>query len=361
MTESWQQALQAEDVNTRATTVSQLGNVPAELREPLFQIVAADTCKEIRLAAAQLILLCPTAYQYFLGDQDPKVQTVIAASSVEIRRLHPDPASVIAVFTNANYYQAVATGVRYAIASVLAEHAKLEPRPAADKTLALIVPVIERFIRDPEDSVRVAVSTSVKEIAKVFGIEFVISGLTTPFHRMLYDPQWRVRLNAIELLFGLSVTSSLAFFSENLVAFIKDFLKDPISRVRLFTLSGLPTLVDRFGTGWLTTRLLPELEELAASPNYLHRETFVMSLSKLAKYFPERRLGNLLFRPLIKLLTDGVNSVVVLALVILSEHSAKLHPFRVQVELRPIVEGLVAGGAPTVKEVAKIFLQRLPT
>jgi hypothetical protein len=348
-------------VNTRAATVSQLGNVPAELREPLFRIVAGDTCKEIRIAATQLILLCPIAYQHFLGDQDPKVQTVIAASSVEIRRLHPDPASVIAVITNPNYFTAVAPEVRYAIASVLGDHAKLEERPSADKTLTdHIVPVIEKLIRDAEDSVRVAVSTSVKEIAKAFGIEFVISGLTKPFHRMLFDPQWRVRLNAIELLFGLSVISSLAFFSENLVSFIIDFLKDPISRVRLFALSGLPTLVDKFGASWLTTRLIPQLEELGASPNYLHREVYLMSISKLAKYCPERRRGNLLFRPLMRMLTDGVNSVVVLALVILSEHSAQLHPFRVQVELRPIVDGLVAGGPPTVKELAKVFLQRLP-
>jgi hypothetical protein len=313
------------------------------------------------MAAAQLILLCPVAYQHFLSDQDPKVQTVIATASVEIRRLHPDPGSVIAVFTNPNYFRSVAPDVRYAIASVLADHAKLEERPAADKTLTdLIVPVIEQFIRDPEDSVRVSVSASVKEIAKVFGIEFVISALTKPFHRMLFDPQWRVRLNAIELLFGLSVISSLAFFSENLVSFIIDFLKDPISRVRLFTLSGLPSLVDKFGTPWLTTRLIPQLEELGASPNYLHREIYLMSLSKLAKYFPERRKGNLLFRPLVRLLADSVNSVIVLALVIFSEHSAQLHPFRVQVELRPIIEGLVAGGASTVKELAKVFLERLP-
>jgi hypothetical protein len=60
------------------------------------------------------------------------------------------------------------------------------------------------------------------------------------------------------------------------------------------------------------------------------------------------------------MLTDGVNSVVVLALVILSEHSAQLHPFRVQVKVRPIVDGLVSGGPPTVKELANVFLQRLP-
>jgi hypothetical protein len=140
-----------------------------------------------------------------------------------------------------------------------------------------------------------------------------------------------------------------------------DFLKDPISRVRLFALSGLPALVDKFGTDWLTTRLIPQLEELGASPNYLHREIFLMALSKLAKYFPERRRGNLLFRPLMSMLTDDVNSIVVLALVILSEHSGQLHPFRVQVELRPIIEGLVAGGAPTIKELAKVFLERWPT
>jgi hypothetical protein len=48
------------------------------------------------------------AYQHFLEDQDRIIQTVIAASSVATRALHPDPASLIAIFTNPNDFTAVA-------------------------------------------------------------------------------------------------------------------------------------------------------------------------------------------------------------------------------------------------------------
>jgi hypothetical protein len=48
------------------------------------------------------------AYQHFLDDQAWRIQSVIAASSVAIRGLHPDPASLIAIFVNPNYFRAVA-------------------------------------------------------------------------------------------------------------------------------------------------------------------------------------------------------------------------------------------------------------
>jgi hypothetical protein len=56
----------------------------------------------------RLILLCSLGYQHFLEDQDRRIQTVIAPSSVATRGLHPDPASLIAIFTNPNYFTAVA-------------------------------------------------------------------------------------------------------------------------------------------------------------------------------------------------------------------------------------------------------------
>jgi hypothetical protein len=105
-----EQALQSEDVNTHAATVPRprFGKVPASLRARLFRIVAADTLKIIRTAAARLILFYLIAYQHFLSDQDRKVETVIPTSSLAIRRLHPDHASLISVVTNPDYFRPVA-------------------------------------------------------------------------------------------------------------------------------------------------------------------------------------------------------------------------------------------------------------
>jgi hypothetical protein len=60
------------------------------------------------MPAAQLILLCLMADQQFLEDQDRRFQMVIATSSVAICWLHPDPTSLIAIFTNPNDFAAVA-------------------------------------------------------------------------------------------------------------------------------------------------------------------------------------------------------------------------------------------------------------
>jgi hypothetical protein len=123
--------------------------------------------------------------------------------------------------------------------------------------------------------------------------------------------------------------------------------------------AGLPALVERFGTVWLTAKLLPQLEDLGASPNYLHREVFLLTLWRLAKFFPDRRRANYLFRPVLRLLSDDVNSVILLALRVLTEHSGEMHPFLVHCDLRPLLESLAADGAPTVKALASAFLGRL--
>jgi hypothetical protein len=216
-------------------------------------------------------------------------------------------------------------------------------------------------MNDNEDKVRVAASESVREIAKYLGIEFVLGNFHTAFHRMLTDSQWRVKQNAIELIYGLAVVSTLEFFEENLFVFVIQFLKDDNSKVRHFTLSGLPNLAERFGEEWLINRLLPQLGELGTSSNYLLREVFLLAISRLSKFVPERRRAKFAFQPMIKMLKDGVNSVVLLALIVLVEHSSELHPFRVDSELRPLLESLANGNAPTVKDLARAFLERLPT
>jgi hypothetical protein len=69
---------------------------------------AADAPRKSGCVQSRLILLCSMPYQHFLEDQERRIQTVIAPSSVAIRGLHPDAASLIAIFTNPNYVRATA-------------------------------------------------------------------------------------------------------------------------------------------------------------------------------------------------------------------------------------------------------------
>jgi hypothetical protein len=175
--------------------------------------------------------------------------------------------------------------------------------------------------------------------------------------KMITDSQWRVRMTAIELLLALILVSSLDLFNESLFQFVALFLKDRASRVRYFTITGLPALVGHFGGEWFTEKLLPTLYELGNLPNFFQRETYLMSISLLMKYFPERYRSNFVYQPIIRLLNDEVANVVVMAMMLLTDHLDDIHPFRRQCELRPILEALDEVAAPTIRELATALLR----
>jgi hypothetical protein len=350
-------SLAKDDVIVRIHTVSKFDSLPPRSLPELFSRVSDDLSREVRQAAAKQIFLCPIAFERYLVDLDPQVQITVILNSVEIRRKHPDPSLVISRLTTQQFIRGAPNEVRYAIARVLTGHAQVDP-PEQSRALSVekIVPVIEFFSKELNDDLRVATSASVKEFAKLFGVDFIFEHLHGTLHRMITDSQWRVRFNAVELLLALAVVSTVDFFNQNLYQFLGIFLKDPCDQVRQFTLSGLPNLVERFGTEWLTQNLVVILQELAKSQNFLHREVYLLAVSSLIMYFPEQYRSNYAFQPMIRMLKDPVNNVVAAALVLLSEQIQEIHPFRKQYELRPIVEALAADAPPTIRDLARAFM-----
>jgi hypothetical protein len=175
---------------------------------------------------------------------------------------------------------------------------------------------------------------------------------------MLTDSQWRLRNMAVEILCGLAMVSRPEFFNEKLFQLLLGFLRDPCDRVRQFTLTGLPNLVERFGAEWLQTKLIQNLQELAVANNFLHRQTYLLCISSLVNYFPEHYRSNFVFQPMIRMLKDEVHNVVAVALILLAEQLPAIHPFRRQYELRPILDSLAADAPPTVKELARAFINQ---
>jgi HEAT repeat protein len=351
-------ALAKEDLSSRLDAVQKFDSaeITPESLPDLFSKFSECMMREVRQAAAQRIALCPSAFETYLHDLDPQVQIIVIGKSLAIRPSHPDPALVLSLLTDQLFIRNSPTEVRYAVARVLARHAALDP----DRALVVqkIIPVIDLLIRDGQDDVRVATASNVKELAKEFGLEFIFEHCHATLHLMLTDSQWRLRSNAVEILFGLAIVSTQEFFDEQLFQLLLGFLRDPCDRVRQFTLTGLPNLVERFGPEWLQTKLVRNLQELALSPNFLHRQAYLLAISSLVNYFPEQYRSNFVFQPMIRLLKDEVNNVVAVALILLSEQLDAIHPFRRQYELRPILEALAADAPPTVRDIARAFINQ---
>ena len=137
------------------------------------------------------------------------------------------------------------------------------------------------------------------------------------------------------------------------------FLKDNCNKVREFALSALPDIASQYGYEWVKTKLMDSFQELAQSPNFLYRETYLLCISQLAAFFPKQYLSNYVFQPMIRMLRDPVQNVVLLAIDLLSKHKDSIHPFRKQYELKPIIESLGENSPVTIKEKASQLISMI--
>jgi len=356
-TQSILEQLSNEDYLVRKDAVSKFRNAPKEDLEKLFQKVAEDFNHEVREAAAEEILIYPIMYRVFIGDPDPKVRISIVNKSVEIKNLLGPMEQVIdqlKVLENDPVAE-----VRCAFARILYQHVNKEPtQENMDFVVSKLVPIIDKLLSDRNDDVKICVSLNIKELTIIFGFDFIFEKLYSSLHHMLTDLQWRVRNNAVELLFGLALVCSSDFFDANLNHFLLEFLKDPCYKVRQFALSSLPTLAAKFGEKWLKEKLVPGLKELAESQNFLHRATYLHAVSALVSFFPVQYQSNYVFQPMIRMLKDSVSNVVLLSIELLKKHKDSIHPFRRQYELKPILESLVENSPPTVKQHANDLLSK---
>ncbi|KAH0788452.1 HEAT repeat family protein [Histomonas meleagridis] len=353
MVERIKEELGSEDVNTRLGAISKISTIPEGNRAEIFNLVINDFNHEVREAAANQIVLCPSCYKIFLSDPDPKVRIAIIKHSIDIRKELKNDEDFFKSF-EALQNDSVAD-VRRVFATVLADHAKADFGDK-DKVVPRIVQLVERLLSDRHDDVRVAASLNVKQLTIQFGFDFVFEQLYNSLHKMLTDTQWRVRNNAVELLFGLAIVCNSDFFDQNLFPFLMQFLTDQCYKVREFALKALPTLVSHFGVEWLKSKLIVELQTLAQSQNFLQRETYLYCISALVSFFPVQYQSNYVFQPMIRMLRDPVQNVVLLAIELLQKHKESIHPFRRQYELKPILENLVESSPQTVKEHANAFL-----
>jgi len=353
--------LSNEEVAVRLDAVSKFQQATETDLKTLFEKVSQDFNHQVREEAAEKILLYPDAFKTFLSDPDPHVRITIVNKSVEIKnalmakgRLDKPDYIIenLKVLENDSVSE-----VRCAFARVLYKHVGSEANEENKKFVNdKIVPIIDKLLSDRNDDVRIAASLNIKEITIILGFDFVFEQLYNSLHHMLTDTQWRVRNNAVELLFGLALVCSQDFFDTNLFPFLIQFLQDPFYKVRLFALNSLPTLAAKFGEDWLKKKLVVALKDLAESQNYLHRETYLLAISALVSFFPVQYQSNYVFQPMIRMLKDSVNNVVLLAIELLSKHKDSIHPFRRQYELKPILEGLVENSPVTIKEQASSLL-----
>lgn len=348
------QALDSNLLEVRLHYISDLRNANPNSLEAIFQKVSEDSHHQLREKAVQQITVFPKMYHLFVQDPDPQVKILLIQNSVKIREILHENSILdhFPAFISNGYIP-----IRIAVANTLSQHAKLSSdNNDFDLIHNQIIPLMDQLVKDTNDDVRISISEQTKAFAINYGFDFIFEKLSNVFKLILSDVQWRVRKNAFEILVGLSLSSSGDFADSFLFPFCFKYLKDPCHSLRLFAIDGIITLAAHFGFQWIQKKLMPFLIELSVSHNYLEREIYIQILSKFLSIIPPDKNQEMVFQPIIEMLKDPIESVNLLSIHLLKQNVHFIHPYRLENELKPIMQTMLHSSSQTIQIYANEFL-----
>ena len=117
----------------------------------------------------------------------------------------------------------------------------------------------------------------------MIGIRQLSQSLLPAIVELAEDNKWRVRLAIIEYMPLLAGQLGVEFFDEKLNALCMQWLVDHVFAIREAATTNLKKLVEKFGTDWAQTTVIPKIMSMARDSNYLHRMTCLFCINVLAE------------------------------------------------------------------------------
>lgn len=358
MAEEVIRVLNSDQAEAKLPVVQDLSGIPTDSLEEIFNTAAKQNESEVREACAKQIVLCPRAYKRFIFDPESSVRIQIVKNSVKIRE-------AIGGFEILDCVSKLATDrapeVRRIVASVIFPLIKISDSEEDQKREAQlkVVPAFKTLFADEDDGVRINAASHINDFTSTFGFDYLFTNLSDSIHSLYEDKQWRIRIIIVNLLVGIGLATDSSFVDANILPLLSKGLKDNCEKVRLAVADGLVALTSFLGLEWLQNSLFKIVSQLEKSQSFLDRKLFLVLMVRLIPYYPPQYQSNM-YRPIINLLQDPVNNVTLTAITVLSQNISHVHPFRLQHEVKPILEKLVANSINlTVVEKAKSFLQKL--
>lgn len=115
-----------------------------------------------------------------------------------------------------------------------------------------------------------SIFTSIDDVNDLF--TFVLQSLLPAIVELAEDSKWRVRLAIIEYMPALAGQLGQEFFDQKLRKLCMDWLSDHVYAIREAATLNTKKLVERFGSGWAESTIIPSVLVMARDKNYLHSE-----------------------------------------------------------------------------------------
>lgn len=156
---------------------------------------------------------------------------------------------------------------------------------------------------------RLNIIRQLEQVNSVIGIELLSQSILPAVVELAEDKQWRVRLAIIEYIPTLAQQLGPELFDKQLGGLCMSWLADPVYSIREAAITNLKQLIEVFGSEWATGTVVPQIANMAADSNYLHRMTTLFSIATIAPALDPKLLDEKVLPIVLSLADDTIPNI----------------------------------------------------
>ena len=188
----------------------------------------------------------------------------------------------------------------------------------------------------------------------------LITSINALLGTMQKDPQYRIRECVYETLAKLGVNYGLEVFKSSIDSLYFNYCSDNVASVREVGVNCLGMLIEKFGSAWVTSGLVPKLQSFLTAPktSYLNRMCIIHSLCICGKYLEPKQNTEFLYPIIGKSLKDKIANVRFYTLKLLQGITKYFDP-SMREKIKLLAKDLCGDEDNDVKYYAGRFLETL--
>ena len=217
--------------------------------------------------------------------------------------------------------------------------------------------MMDTLMKDENAEVRLGVAKSMYDIF-VSSDGSLLNSTNTLLGTMQKDSQYRIRECVYETLAKLGANYGLDVFKSSIESLFFNYLSDTVASVREVGIQSLKLLIQKFGSAWIISNLVPKLQSFLSTPklSYLHRMCIIHSLCVCSSFLDPKQNSELIVPMILKTLKDKISNVRFYTIKLVQK-IFKNFDSGSKDKIENAIKGLTADEDPDVKYYAGKFLE----
>jgi serine/threonine-protein phosphatase 2A regulatory subunit A len=217
--------------------------------------------------------------------------------------------------------------------------------------------MMDSLMKDENAEVRLGIARSMFDIF-VSSEGSLLTQTNALLGTMQKDTQYRIRECVYETLAKLGANYGLDVFKNNIEPLYFNYLSDTVASVREIGIQSLKILINKFGSSWIVSNLVPKLQSYLSTPklSYLNRMCIIHSLCVCATFLDSKQNSELIVPNLLKSLKDKISNVRFYTIKLLQK-VFKCFDSGSKDKIESAIKGLLSDEDVDVKYYAQKFLE----